>query len=185
MIKLKKIFIATLLLLLIFISPSYSSEKNGFTLTSESFLKRLSFAAARVPYGLTTDTIRKDIRMSKSGDFIIAHNTALMLLIKQKNYSHVIENIAVTFFYNDSETDKREGYRLSRDNETVFKNICMQVIFSLHPGMKATKAKEILNELGMQGKFLDGVQRSIIVDNYIYVARVQPNGVAVMLVLHN
>lgn len=183
--KLKKNFIATLLLLLIFVSPSYSSEQSGFTLTSESFLKRLSFAAARVPYGLATDTIRKDIRMSKSGDFIIAYNTALMLLIKQQNHSHVIENIAVTFFYNDSEPDKKDGYRLSQDNETVFKNICMQVIFSLHPGMKTAKAKEILNELGMQGKFLDGIQRSTVVDNHIYVARVQPNGVAVMLVLHN
>jgi len=183
--NLRKIFTIVLLILFMSINPFASLAKDGFDLTSDSFLKRLSFAAARVPYGLSSDQIKQDIKISKSGDIILAYNTGLMLLVNQDNHSHNIKNIAVTFFYNDPEPDEKDIYHVSQNNETVFRNICMQVIFALHPSMKTAQAKEILNEIGIEGTIFDGLQRSKVVDNHLYIARLQPNGVAIMLVLHN
>ena len=59
----------------------------------------------------------------------------------------------------------------------------MQIPFSLHPTMRAAQAKIILEGIGIQGEIFDGVQRSKSVDDYLYITRLQPNGVAIMLVL--
>ncbi len=171
MINLKRFFCFTILILFILSPLAYSSDKNCFTVTTDAFLKKLSFAAARVPYGLTSDQIKKDLMLSDTGDFIIPYSTSLMLLIKRESHSNKVKNIAVTFFYNDPEPETGDTYHSSQNNETVFRNICMQILFSLHPTMRA------------EGEIFDGVQRSKSVDDYLYITRLQPNGVAIMLVL--
>lgn len=183
MINLKKLFRSTILILLILSPVAYSSDKNCFAVTTDAFLQKLRFAAARVPYGLTNDQIKKDLMLSDTGDFIIPYSTSLMLLIKRESHSNKVKNIAVTFFYNDPEPETGDKYHSSQNNETVFRNICMQILFSLHPKMKAAQAKLILEEIGIQGEIFDGTQRSKSVEDYLYITRLQPNGVAIMLVL--
>lgn len=185
MINLKRFILASLIILIALSATGYSSNRDCFSSTADEFLKKLSFSAARTPYGLTLDQIKKDIRLTDSGDFIIPYSTSLMLLIKRAAHSNKITNLAVTFFYNDPEPDAEDVYHSSQNNETVFRNMCMQVLFSLHSNMKATQAKKILEELGIQGEIFDGAQRSKAIDNYLYITRLQPNGVAIMLVLCN
>jgi hypothetical protein len=49
--------------------------------------------------------------------------------------------------------------------------------------MRAAQAKIILEGIGIQGEIFDGTQRSKSVEDYLYITRLQPNGVAIMLVL--
>lgn len=161
-------------------SCSYAYDEMG--LTSEDFLRRLTFAYSRVPKGISKTQIESDAKKISENTMMLAYNSSVMMLINfRKGAAGTIESIAVTYFIGDPELS---GTSPHESNEKVFESICTQVIYAVNKDITAAAARNLLAEIGLFGSMLDGVQRSRTISDYNYILRLQPNNMAVMVVSH-
>lgn len=172
---------AALAALYIFISCGVSSASEGMGLTSAAFLRRLGYASARVARGFSSVQIA-DSRRSESNS-VLEYNSSIMLVLGDTE-KHELKSVAVAYTIGSAEPRPLYMRGGPPDNETIYENICKQVIFALNDDMSDSGATEILEKIGLYGPLLDGAQRSCKIKGFSYMMKLHPNGMVVMAVSH-
>ena len=148
----------------------------------QSFLKGFGYAAARTKYGVTASEIEAGLKKTESG-CIVDCGSSIMLIVNARSRDGLVRTAAVAYAADDEEEPLYSSG--SQPAELLFENVCAQMLFALHNRMTKDLARRSLRKLGLYGKLLDGVQRSCRIDDYVYLMKMQPNGMILMVVSHN
>lgn len=159
-------------------APSFAA--GNIPLTGDEFLTRLANASFRVRNGFNSG----HISAAKHNDdhIMLSYNSSVFLVINETPPPHEIKNISAVLMTqgDDKENDDHQGY--SPTNEIVFEDICKQVIYALHPAIREENMHKMLKELGLGGKALDGLQRSLRFEYNKYIIKYNRNGMLIMVV---
>ena len=181
-VKLKKFALPTLALLLFALCVPLAAEAKDLGMDAASFFKNLGYAAARVRYGVSPTEIEKGKKSTGTG-FVVDCDESVMLIVNVSGGSGV-KNVAVAYAADDEDAQPRYSRGGSLSGETMFENVCSQLMFALHSQMTRQMAKATLRKLGLDGKLLDGIQRAAHIEDCVYLMKMQPNGMVVMVVSH-
>jgi hypothetical protein len=181
-VKLKKFALPMLALLLFALCAPPAAEAKDLGMNAAAFFKNMGYAAARVRYGVSPTEIEKGKKSTGTG-FVVDCDESVMLIVNV-NSGGSVKNVAVAYAAGDEEEQPRYSRGGSLSGETMFENICSQLMFALHSQMTRQTAKATLKKLGLDGKLLDGIQRSSRIEDCVYLMKMQPNGMVLMVVSH-
>ncbi|MCE5201574.1 MAG: hypothetical protein LLF78_03555 [Synergistaceae bacterium] len=152
-------------------------------ITSSKFLEKLGYAGSRVSHGLSSAQIYKRQHKSEK-KFAIEYNSAVMLIINEARESEELKNVAVSYIIDENEHQRHYARDGMVEDGDVFESICIQVMIALHAKITVETAREKLMTIGLYGSMLDGRQRSCTSGEYRYIMKLQPNGMALLVVAH-
>lgn len=159
-------------------TPSFA--EGNISLTGEDFLTRLANAFFHVQHGFSNSQVSEAER-GRNG-ILLSYSSSVFLSIQETPPPSVIKNISVVLMAQDDDRE-RAGHKYSSPSDgVVFDNICRQVMYALHPAIKADGVKKIIGELGIGGDSFDGVQRSARFERYKYIVKYNSNGMLIMVV---
>lgn len=182
----RKILILLFSLLLIQGGTALGAEKSCFEIPVDAFTARLALAGARTNYALDRKTI-KNRYVEEEDRLVITSDSSVILIIYCDSELKKIKDLAVASFTMDSEdlSGGRKGEKKQDiPNEILFRKICKQLLYALNTGMAESEAEKLLNQLGIQGEYIDCVQREIKTGKYTYMMKLSREGVLVMTVSH-
>ena len=176
---LRRFSAAAFLAVLLLCAPAFASDMG---VTSRQFLSNLGYACSKVERGISSASINSSFRKTNTG-CAVEYDSSIIIVINE-NVDGNIRNLAVTYAPDAEEPNKRYMKGGPPPTEVVFAGICMQVMFALHRDMAQKRARAVLNDIGLYGRAIDGVQRSERVGDYNYIMKMQPSGLLVMAVSH-
>ena len=183
----RKFFILLFSLLLLQTGAACGAGKNCFEIPLDAFITRLTLAGARADYALDRKTIKNRYVEEAEERVVITSDTSVMMIIYCSSDFKKMKDIAVAYFTTDSEelsTGKDGDKNQSIPNEILFRKMCRQLLYALNAGMTEAEADKLLKKLGIQGEYIDCIQREIKTDKYTYMMKLSREGVLVMTVSH-
>lgn len=152
-------------------------------ISPDIFLKKMGHACIKVKDGVTSVNIASGIRNAdRSRKFLECGNKMMLVLTGSKENSNELENVAL-LYYMETGTDIQKNSSVSRSyDDSRFKNICRQMIFSLDSAITDSDAENALRSIGIYGNMLDGIQRSSSIKGYKCMLKLQPGGMLMMVI---
>lgn len=176
---LRRFSAAAFFAVLLLYSPAFASDMG---ITAKQFLSNLGYASSKVERGISSASINSSFNKTSTG-CAVEYDSSIIIVINE-NVDGNVRNLAVTYVPDAEEPHKRYMKGGPPPTEVVFAGICMQVIFALHRDMTRKKAHSVLDNIGLYGGAIDGVQRSERVGDYNYIMKMQPSGLLIMAVSH-
>lgn len=181
MIILKKLFFVFTVCAVLLFAKTASFAEDNIQLTGDEFLTRLSNTLFRVRNGFSNDQVFSAEHCNDG--ILLSYNSSVFLTIRETPPPREIKNISVVLMAQDrdKETTGQKADTTPADN-IVFEDICMQVMYALHPQVKESDIRRVMKELGFDGELLDGSQRSVRFEYCKYIMKYNSNGMLIMVV---
>ena len=180
----KKLFVLLFSIFLLQTAGAYASEKSYFEMPADSVLTRLAISGARTGKALDRDTIGARCTDREHHRIVISPDTSVLLILYCDSEFEHIRTAAEAYFTTDPDNESYNVKRGQMSDETLFRKVCQQLIYTLNVGIAKEEAHRILKKLGTYDKYLDCVQREVTYGKYTYVMKLSREGVLVMAVSH-
>lgn len=175
----RRIVLLFMMYALLLLPASTDLAEGNMGVTGEEFLNRLANVFFRVPYGFGNKQVQDAERRDDS--IVLSYNSAIFLVVKETPLPREVESVSVVYIPQEEQVARGSIMGYAPSDDVVFEGICKQVVFALQPELKDSAAQKVLDELGIKGEVLDGLQRGVRSGAYRYILRYNENGMLIMV----
>lgn len=176
----RRIMLSLMVYALLLLNTSADLAEGSTGLTGEEFLNRLTNVFFRVHYGFGNKQVQDAERRDDS--IVLSYNSAIFLVAKETSLPREVESVSVVYMPQQEQAEGGVTKYNAPSDDVIFEGICKQVMFALQPELKDSEAQKVLEQLGIKGEVLDGLQRGARSGAYRYILRYNENGMLIMVV---